>query len=342
MYRLRELARLVEGRVLGDPEVPITGVQPFERAQEGDLTLAGTKKYWFDLSRTQASAVIVPLGVSSRQKNLLQVDQPKLAFARLLAAFHHKPFQATGISPLAHIGKDCKIPEQVSIHPFVYLGNDVVLGERVTLLPGVYIGDQCSLGSDCVLHPNVTLYENLQLGRRVVIHSGTVIGADGFGYVFDGQQQVKIEQTGTVELGADVEIGANSCVDRATFGSTIIEPNVKLDNHVHIGHNCRIGKNTVIVAQVGISGSVDIGENCVLAGQAGVIDHIHIGDNVTVMVKTAVTKDIPSDSTISGQPAMDHRQTMKIQALTRRLPELYQDWKAAADRPEGDKGVRDE
>ena len=342
MYQLCELARLVEGRVLGDPELPITGVQPFERAQPGDLTLAGTKKYWSDLGGTRASAVIVPSGIKSSQKNLLQVDQPKLAFARLLAVFHRKPFRATGISSLAHIGENCKIPEQVTIHPFVYLGNEVVLGERVTLFPGVYIGDGCCLGSDCVLHPNVTLYENLQLGQRVVIHSGTVIGADGFGYVFDGRQQVKIEQTGTVELGDDVEIGANSCVDRATFGSTVIEPNVKLDNHVHIGHNCRIGRNTVIVAQVGISGSVDIGENCVLAGQAGVIDHINIGDNVTVMVKTAVTKDIPSGRTISGQPAMDHRQTMKIQALTRRLPELYQNWKAAAGRPPGNKGIRDE
>lgn len=342
MYTLCELAALIGGRVQGDPELPISGVQPFERAQEGDLTLAETKKYWANLARTGASAVIVPPQISGSQKTLLQVDRPKLAFALLLAVFHRQPFQTTGISPLAYIGENCQIPEQVSIHPFVYLGDEVVLGERATLFPGVTIGSRSSLGSDCILYPNVTLYDNVKLGHRVVIHSGTVIGADGFGYVFDGQQQKKVVQTGSVELGDDVEIGANSCVDRATFGSTVIESGVKLDNHVHIGHNCRIGKNTVIVAQVGISGSVDIGENCIFAGHAGVSDHTRIGDNVTVMLKTAVTKDIPSGRTVSGQPAADHRQAMKLQALTRRLPEIYQDWRAAAGRSKVDKGSGDE
>jgi UDP-3-O-[3-hydroxymyristoyl] glucosamine N-acyltransferase len=178
-----------------------------------------------------------------------------------------------------------------------------------------------------MLHSNVTLYQGVTIGKRVVIHSGTVIGADGFGYVFDGKQQVKVPQTGSVEIHDDVEIGANSCVDRATFGSTVIERGAKLDNHVHVAHNCRIGENTVIVGCVGLSGSVTIGKNCILAGQCGTVDHINIGDNVRVMARAVVTKDIPSGSVVSGRYGRSHQQELKQEALLRRLPEIYRDWK---------------
>ncbi len=310
----------------GDSQIEIRGIQPFERACPGDLTLAGEKKYQEQLEETRASAVIVLPGVVSSKKALLQVDKPKLAFARLLALFHRRPFEAAGISPLAQISQSAHVSEKVTIHPFVFVGDEAVIKEEVTLFAGVHVGNHCVIGPACVLHPNVTLYEGVSLGSRVILHSGTVIGADGFGYVFDEDTQVKIPQTGCVIIGDDVEIGANSCVDRATFGATVLERGVKLDNHVHIGHNCRIGENTVIVAQVGISGSVEIGKNCVLAGHSGVVDHVRIGDGVTVMMKSAVSKDVPSHSVVSGQPAMDHQKWMKIEALKRRFPQIYREW----------------
>ena len=327
MYTLQQLADRVGGCISGDPQIEISGIQPFETAGPGHLTLAGEKKYRDRLEETGASAVIVSPDLVSSKKALLQVEKPKVAFAQLLALFHRKPFAAKGISRLASVGKRCRISENVTIHPFVFLGDEVVIKEGATVFPGVYVGNHCVIAEECVVHANVTLYDNVSLGSRVIIHSGTVIGADGFGYVFDGHSQVKIPQTGRVIIGDDVEIGANSCVDRATFGTTVLERGVKVDNHVHIGHNCRIGENTVIVAQVGLSGSVEVGKNCVLAGHAGAVEHVKIGDEVTVMMKSAVTKDIPSGSVISGQPAMDHRQWMKIEAVARRLPQIYGKWR---------------
>lgn len=312
----------------GDSQMEIRGIQPFESAGPGDLTLAAQKKYQEHLDQTRASAVIVSPGVESDEKPLLQVERPKVAFARLLALFHPRPAAVKGISPQAHISESSRVFEDVTIHPFVFVGDEVVIEKEVTLFSGVHVGNHCVIGRGCVLHPNVTLYENVSLGERVILHSGTVIGADGFGYVFDGQTQVKIPQTGSVTIGDDVEIGANSCVDRAGFGATVLERGVKLDNHVHIGHNCRIGENTVIAGQVGLSGSVEVGKNCTFAGHAGVVDHVKIGDQVTVMMKSAVSKDIPSQSVVSGQPAMEHRQWMKIEAATRRLPEIYREWKS--------------
>jgi UDP-3-O-[3-hydroxymyristoyl] glucosamine N-acyltransferase len=328
VYTLQKLAEHVGGRVAGDSQIEIRGIQPFESARPGDLTLAAQKKYQEHLDQTLASAVIVSPGVVSDEKPLLQVERPKVAFARLLTLFHSKPAVAAGISALAHISESSRVSEDVTIHPFVFVGDEVVIKEEVTLFSGVHVGDHCVIGRGCVLHPNVTLYEHVSLGERVILHSGTVIGADGFGYVFDGQTQVKIPQTGSVTIGDDVEIGANSCVDRATFGATVLERGVKLDNHVHIGHNCRIGENTVMAGQVGLSGSVEVGKDCTLAGHAGVVDHVKIGDQVTVMMKSAVSKDIPSQSVVSGQPAMEHRQWMKIEAVTRRFPEIYREWKA--------------
>jgi UDP-3-O-[3-hydroxymyristoyl] glucosamine N-acyltransferase len=328
MYTLEQLAEQTGGWVIGDPETEITGVQPFEEAGPGDITVALSRRFLEALPSTEASAVIVPDSTVSKAKMLLVVENPKLAFAQILHLFTSKPFRATGISPLASIGEDCRIADAVSIHPFASVGSNVVIDERVTLWPGVVVGDDCRIGERSTLHPNVTIYPKVSVGKDVILHSGTVIGADGFGYVFDGKRQVKLPQTGSVEIRDEVEIGANSCVDRATFGTTIIERGVKLDNHVHIAHNCRIGENTVIVGCVGISGSVQIGRNCILAGQCGTVDHVKIGDNVKVMARAVVTKDVPSGSTISGSHGRDHRQQLKIEALVRRLPHIYKKWLA--------------
>lgn len=325
VHTLAELAGYVDGQVSGDAKLAISGIGPFESAGPGELTLAVKKTFLKDLGKTRASAVIVPAGTRSPTKSLLQVENPRLAFARLLQIFHQKPFQAKGISPQASIGENCRISQEVTIEPFVRIGDGVTIEAEVTLHSGVSVASACRIGSGSTLYSNVVLYSGVELGRRVILHAGTVIGADGFGYERDGLEQVKIPQTGTVTLGDDVEIGANSCVDRGTFGATRIESGVKLDNHVHVGHNTRIGRNTVVVGQVGISGSCDIGENCVLTGHVGVIDHIRIGDRVTVMVKSAVTRDVPADLVVSGQPAGDHRRQLKLQAVIQRLPEMYKE-----------------
>ena len=328
VYCLGELAEQVGGEVAGDPKTPISGLQPFETAGPGDLTLAAEKRYEARIRESEAAAVIVFRSVPFLNRPLLRVENPRLAFARLLQFVHRTPFVAAGVSPLAAVGRGCSIPDRVSIHPHVHVGDGVTLGEEVALHPGVHLGNGCTVGAGTVLHANVTVYDRVRIGSRVILHSGAVIGADGFGYVFDGERQIKIPQRGTVVIEDEVEIGANSCVDRATFGQTTIGRGVKLDDHVHIGHNCTIGENTVMVGQVGVSGSVTIGRNCILAGHSGVVDHVRIGDGVKVLAKTAVTKDVPDGMTVSGQPARDHRTTVKIQALTRRLPQLMEEWRA--------------
>ncbi|HSR49898.1 MAG TPA: UDP-3-O-(3-hydroxymyristoyl)glucosamine N-acyltransferase [Acidobacteriota bacterium] len=344
MYRLDDLAKLVEGRLLGGGRIEIERVRPFEDAGPGDITWAAKPALLNKLSRCRASAVIVPMAVIEPLSSpasesapepsqaqaadppvLVGADNPKLAFARMLALFHDRPFEARGVSAEACIGQDCRIDEPVSIHPLAFLGDRVRVGSETTVGAGVVVGDDAEIGRGCVIHPNVVLYPGVRLGDGVILHSGTVIGADGFGYVFDGQKQVKMEQTGTVIIEDEVEMGANCCVDRATFGATVLERGVKVDNLVHIGHNCRIGENTVIVGCVGVSGSVTLGRNCVVAGQAGFSDHVRVGDQVTVMMRTAVTKDIPEGSVISGVPARQHREELKSQAALRQLPELWKE-----------------
>jgi len=324
-YKLGDLAQLLGGKAVGDLNQLITAASPFESAGPGEITLAGNQKLLAELTKSEAGAVIVPSGTKCDSKNLLVIENPKAAFARALQLLLTEPFQASGISGRADIGEGCEISDEVSISPFVTIGEKTSIRDQVTVESGCSIGKGCKIGRGCHLYPNVVLYPGVILGDRVTIHSGTAIGADGFGYVRDGDEQVKLPQTGNVIIGDDVEIGANSCVDRATFGSTVIERQVKIDNHVHIGHNCRVGEGTIIVSSVGISGSVNIGRNCIFAGQSGASDHVTIGDNVVVLAKTAVTKDVPSGMTVSGLHGRDHRGQIKTEAILNRLPDIYRD-----------------
>ena len=328
MYTLERLARHVDGEIDGDSRLQIARVRPFDEAVEGDITLAVETRYLTRLGQTGASAVIVPLDSPASAKGLLRVANPRLAFAQVLRLLHGQPLPSPGISERSSLGEGCQVAPSVSVAPLACLGERVTLEEHVSVGSGCCIGDDCHIGEGSLLHANVTLYPGVRVQERVILHSGCVIGADGFGYASHPQGHFKIEQTGTVLIESDVEIGANSCVDRGTFGATVIGKGTKIDNLVHIGHNCRIGRDTIIVGCVGISGSARIGDNCLIAGQAGVSHHVTVGDGVTILQKAAVMKDVPSGKTVSGIHARDHMEELRIEAALRRLPRLLKEWRA--------------
>jgi UDP-3-O-[3-hydroxymyristoyl] glucosamine N-acyltransferase len=319
---LRELAELVGARIKGDASMAITGCAPFEMAQKGDITFVRGDKYVARLDETGASAVITPPDVVSPRKSLLWAENPQLAFAKILALYHRKPYQAEGVHGSASISPTARLGQDVSVGPFVVIGNHAVIGDRVVIQSGVHIGDGSSIGRESVIFPNVSIYRETTIGERVILHSGVVVGSDGFGYVRDKEAHVKIPQVGRVIIEDDVEIGANSTIDRATMGQTVIKRGVKIDNLVQVGHNVVIGENTIVVAQVGIAGSTKIGHDVILAGQVGVTDHIEIGDHVIVGAQAGVARSIPSHQIVQGSPSMPQKDFLRSAILIPRLPQI--------------------
>jgi UDP-3-O-[3-hydroxymyristoyl] glucosamine N-acyltransferase len=320
---LSQIAALVQGEIVGNSEAEINGAAPFEQAGERDITVAGSAKFLKMIERCRAAAIIVPPNINVAGHSLVQVQNPMVAFARVLQFFHPAVKPSEGIHSRAEIGRDFKHGPGVSIGPMVVVGNRVAAGRQVWLHPGVVIGDDVSIGDDVVIYPNVTVRDGTIIGSRVIIHSGTVIGSDGFGFAPDGNIYHKLPHTGIVQIDDDVEIGANNTIDRGTFGRTHIGRGVKTDNLVHIAHNVTIGENTVLVAQVGISGSVTIGSNAVLAGQAGIAGHLHIGDRATVGPQTGVGKPVPAGEIVSGGiPEMPHRLWLRVVRTFPKLPEI--------------------
>lgn len=321
---LRELAELVEGDCLGPPDLVITGIAAIDQAGPRDITFVARGKYARLIAASQAGAFIVGPELRDLDRPRIVTADPYLAYARIATAFAPAPWRWPGISSLAYIGPRCRWGEEVSIAPFVYLGEEVQLGDRVTLLPGVVVGNRVTIGSDTFIHPNVTIRDDCEIGARVIIHSGTVIGSDGFGYAPEGRTFRKIPQLGRVVIEDDVEIGANCTIDRAALGETRICRGVKIDNLVQVAHNVTIGADSVIVAQVGISGSTRIGRNVMLAGQVGLVGHIEIGDGVRVGAQSGVTNSIPPGETYLGTPARPITEFKRQLAVQHRLPEIYQ------------------
>jgi UDP-3-O-[3-hydroxymyristoyl] glucosamine N-acyltransferase len=239
-----------------------------------------------------------------------------------MAFFHPPPTAPSGIHPQAVIGNNFNCGQDATIGPCAVIGNNVSVGDRIRLYAGVVIGDGVTLGDDVTIYPNVTILQRCQIGNRVIIHSGTVIGSDGFGFAPDGERYHKIPHTGIVQIDDDVEIGASNTIDRATFGKTWIGKGVKTDNLVHLAHNVSIGANTVIVAQVGISGSVTIGKNAIVAGQAGIAGHLTIGDGAIIGPRSGIVKDVPAGQTLIGAPGMPPKLFYRIQRIISRLPDL--------------------
>jgi UDP-3-O-[3-hydroxymyristoyl] glucosamine N-acyltransferase len=323
---LREIADLLDGEVAGDPQTRITGVAGVDEAASGDLVFAETARFLEMARQSKAAAVLTSpelAGAETNGKPLLLVTDPRLAFVRLLETLdssRHTP--PPGVHPTAQIGEGTCIGNDVHIGAQVTVGANTTLGDRVTLLPGVSIGENCWIGDDTILHPNVVLYPRVTIGSRCILHAGCVLGADGFGYILVGGTLKKVPQLGTVEIGDDVEIGANTCIDRAKTGKTVIGSGTKIDNLVQIGHNVRVGRTCILVSQVGVAGSVTLGDGVVLAGQVGIKDHVTLGDGAKVGAKSGVISDVPANTTVLGNPALPYRVAWKGFAALKELPEL--------------------
>ena len=302
----------------------ISGINSLREAGPGEITFLVNPRYAPELKKTRASAVIVGPQAPETANPVLITANPYLAYAQVAAFFAPPPDHPRGVSALAQVGEDCRLAPDVSVYPFVFIGNGVTLEQGVCLYPGVYLGDQVRIGAGSIVYPNVSIMSGTVIGARVIIHSGTVIGSDGYGFARDGERQVKIPQVGTVQIDDDCEIGANNTIDRAALGKTWIQSGVKTDNLVHIAHNVVVGENTLIIAQVGISGSAVIGRNVILAGQAGVAGHITVGDGVMVGGKSGVAKSIPAGQIVSGNPTMPHQTYLRTRMLIQRLPEMQQ------------------
>jgi len=314
MYSAGQIAHSINTTLEGNPEAAITHMATLENAGNGALTFISDKKYADALPNTKASAVIVHPKMADRLPEGctgLIADNPHLAMAYATALFVPQP---KGEGADLQYGHDCQIASHV------YTGKNVVLGHRVVLMPGVFLGDDVVIGDDVTLYPNVVLYPKTRIGRRTVIHAGTVIGSDGFGYAHTKEgKHIKIHHLGNVEIGNDVEIGANTTIDRAVFTKTVIGDGTKIDNLVQIAHNVTTKENVIIAGQTGIAGSVTIGKNVIIAAQSGSVDHVTIADGTIIAARGGVTKNTEPGKTYSGFPLMEHKSWLKLQAILSRM-----------------------
>jgi UDP-3-O-[3-hydroxymyristoyl] glucosamine N-acyltransferase len=323
-HSLAELARLLDARLIGDPDVEITGVAGVREAGTGDLTFLVNPRYEIYLATTRASAVLLSEPRIGTHMAQLISPEPYFAFLAAVKIFRQeRPRPAIGVHPAAVVGPGVTLGKDVSIGPCAVIEEGATLGDGAVVMAHSYVGHRARLGADAFLYPHVVVREDCVLGDRVVIHSGTIIGADGFGYARDGGSYHKVPQVGNVVLGDDVEIGANTCVDRATTGSTRIGRGSKVDNLVQIGHNVEIGEHVIVAAMSGIAGSTRIESNVTVGAQAGVNGHIVIGQGATLASRAGVTKSVPPMSIVSGVlPARPHGVERRIQASIAKLPQL--------------------
>ncbi len=319
--RLKDIAEKLGAEVVGDDSIEIKDVAGLDTAGTGDLTYVKSEKLIEALRASGASAVITKTLLKDIDIPQLITENPQLAFAKALELFYSRPHEPKGIMEGAIVSPSASIGKDVSIYPNAFISDDVVIGDRTVIYPGVFIGKGSKIGEDTVIYPNVTIYDKVTIGSRVRIHSGTVIGSDGFGYIFNQGIHYKIPQVGGVIVENDVEIGAGVTIDRATTGNTVIGEGTKIDNLVQIAHNVRIGKHCIIIAQVGIAGSCEIGNYVTIAGQAGISDHVRIGDGCIVAGKAGIMSDIDKGA-YSGAPAMPHFKWLRVRAAMEQLPDL--------------------
>ncbi|MDB6112289.1 MAG: lpxD [Pedosphaera sp.] len=321
-FTAAEIASQLQGEVLGEASLALTGFAPADRAQPGDLTFAENEDYFARAETSAASAILVDGNFTSQKKVLIRVPNARIAFAKVLPLFFPEPVFPAGIHPTAVVAPSAQIDPTAHIGPHCIVGEQVRIGARVVLQGGDFVGPGSSLGDDTNIFPNVTIYSRSQLGQRVRIHSGTVIGSDGFGYVFDQGAHRKVPQIGNVIIGDDVEIGANVTVDRGALGPTTIGKGTKIDNLVQVAHNVTIGDHCLLVSQVGVAGSTRMGNYVILGGQVGLAGHLKLGDRVTVAAQSGVMHDLPAGEKVLGTPAVPDRQAKRQLIAIQQLPEL--------------------
>jgi UDP-3-O-[3-hydroxymyristoyl] glucosamine N-acyltransferase len=335
---LAELVAHVGGTLRGDGSLLIHGVEGLAEAGPRDLSFYGSHRYREALAVTRAAAVLVPVGEETSRADLalVQVPNPHLAYARISALFHPALAHAPGVSPRANVHPSARVHAEACVMAFVTVEALAEVGPRAVLHPGVYVGTGARIGADSVLYPSVTVREHCLVGERVVLHASCVVGADGFGFAFDAEAHahVKVPQAGIVRIEDDVEVGAASCIDRATTGETVIGRGTKIDNLVQVAHNVRVGPLSLLCAQAGISGSAELGTNVVLAGQVGVVGHIKIGDGARIVAQSGVVHDVPPGATLSGSPAVDVRAWLRQSAALPRVADLLREVRALRARLE--------
>lgn len=322
-----QIALLINGKIEGNPNASVNSFGKIEEAKAGQLAFLANPKYEDHLYSTEASVVIINESLQLKQNvspTLVRVPDAYTAFATLLSKYQEMVTQQMkGVQQPSYIAKTASYGENVFVGAFAYLSENVRVGSNTKIFPGVFLGDNVKIGNGTIIHPGVKIYKECIIGDHVTIHAGTVIGSDGFGFApqADGTFK-KVPQIGNVVIENDVEIGANTTIDRATIGSTIIKAGAKLDNLIQVAHNVEIGNSTVIAAQAGISGSTKIGKGAMIGGQAGVVGHLQIGDGAKINAQSGVSKSIDAGKAVTGSPAHDYTAALRSQAIIRHLPEL--------------------
>ena len=330
-FTAHQIAALIDGEVVGDPDAKVSGIAKIEEADQNSLSFIANPKYEDYLYSSQAAIVIVNESleiVKPVTSTMIRVKDAYSSFASLLEKYNEMFLgnHVSGIEQPSFIAPTAKIGKNVYIGAFAYIGDYAVIGDNAQVYPGSFVGNNVSIGQGSKLFPGVKIYAGCVIGNHVFIHSGTVVGGDGFGFApIQTGGYKKIPQIGNVIIEDDVEIGANTTVDRATMGSTIIRKGVKLDNLIQIAHNAEVGEHTVIAAQSGISGSTKVGRNCVIGGQVGMVGHIHVADGTRINAQSGLSKSVTvQDTSLNGSPAFDYKSSLKSQAIFRNLPELQQ------------------
>jgi len=330
-FNAKQIADLIGGRVEGDENAAVSTFAKIEEGKKGAISFLSNPKYTHFVYETESSVVLVnddlELGAGVKP-TLIRVKNAYEAVAKLLQLYESMKPKKTGIDPLAFVSPKAQVGKDVFIGAFACIGDGAVIGDGSQVYPHAVIGDGVKLGDGCLIYPNVTIYQGCQLGNRVTIHAGSVIGADGFGFAPNVEGYEKIPQIGIVIIEDDVEIGANTCIDRSTMGQTIIHKGVKLDNLIQVAHNCEIGENTVMSAQVGIAGSTKVGSWCMFGGQVGLAGHITVGDHVNLGAQSGVPSSLKANQTLIGTPPMEPTPFFKSQAIFRRLPDMYKELSA--------------
>ena len=319
---------MIGGRVEGDENARVNSFAKIEEGRPGAISFLSNTKYTHYIYDTQSSVVLIDENVELEHEvktTLIRVKNAYEAVARLLQAYESMKPKKKGIDPLAFIASSATLGDDCYVGAFAYIGEGAKIGKNCQIYPHAVVGDNVSVGDDCIIYPNAVVYHDCRLGQRVTMHAGSVVGADGFGFAPTAEGYDKIPQIGIVTIEDDVEIGANTCIDRSTMGSTYVRKGVKLDNLVQIAHNTDIGANTVMSAQVGVAGSTKIGEWCMFGGQVGIAGHITIGNRVNLGAQSGAPSSIEDNQTLIGTPPMETRPFFRSQSIFRRLPDMYKE-----------------